>query len=123
LHGFTVGYYLDPNAKLRRELWRLAHAHGTLLGLIHIAFAAGLVRFGLRIAGRLRLVSFFLIDAVVLIPLGFFLGGLAPTESDPWVGVYLVPIGALLLFVAVTLLSLTLLSLSGGLPPEERTRR
>ena len=101
LHGFKIGFYLDPENRLRREMWTLAHAHGTLLALIQIAFAAGLMRFGRWTAGRLKLASFFLFDAAVLIPLGFFLGGLAPSEGDPWVGILLVPLGALLLFVAV----------------------
>lgn len=118
LHGFKVGFYLDPDVKLRRELWRLAHAHGTLLALVHLAFAAGLTQFGRWTAGRLKLVSFFLIDAVVLIPLGFFLGGLYPTESDPGEGVYLVPVGALLLFVAVLMILL-----SGGYPTEEKSKK
>jgi hypothetical protein len=39
-----------------------------------------------------------------LIPLGFFLGGLFPSESDPWLGILLVPAGALLLFSAVALI-------------------
>jgi hypothetical protein len=104
LHGFKIGFYLDPNAKLRREMWTLAHAHGTLLALVQFAFAAGLMHFGIWTEGRLKLASFFLIDAAVLIPLGFFLGGLFPTESDPWIGIYLVPLGALLLFIAVTLI-------------------
>jgi hypothetical protein len=99
LHGFKLGFYLDH--RIRREMWTLAHAHGTLLALIQIGFAAGLMHFGRWTPGRLKLVSFFLIDAAVLIPLGFFLGGVSPSEGDPWLGVLLVPPGALLLFVAV----------------------
>jgi hypothetical protein len=104
LHGFKVGFYLDLDQRLRRQLWTLAHAHGTLLALIQIGFAAGLTQFGRWTASRIKLVSFFLIDAAVLIPLGFFLGGLLPSESDPWVGILLVPLGALLLFIAVVLI-------------------
>ena len=113
LHGFKLGFYLDPPSKLRREMWTLAHAHGTLLALVQLAFAAGVMQFGRWTAARLKLVSFFLIDAAVLIPLGFFLGGLYPSESDPWVGVYLVPLGALLLFIAVALIFV-----NSGSPPE-----
>jgi hypothetical protein len=102
LHGFKVGYYLDD--KIRRSMWTLAHAHGTLLALIQIAFAAGLAHFGAWTVGRLKLASFFLLDAAVLIPLGFFLGGLLPSEGDPWLGILLVPIGALLLFAAVVMI-------------------
>ncbi len=104
LHGFKLGFYLDPGHRLRRELWTLAHAHGTLLGLLQILFAAGLERFGRWTAGRLKLVSFFLLDAALLIPVGFFLGGLSPSETDPWWGILLVPPGALLLFFAVALI-------------------
>ena len=35
------------------------------------------------------------------IPLGFLLGGIAPSEGDPWLGILLVPLGAILLFIAV----------------------
>jgi hypothetical protein len=103
LHGFKLGFYLDPEHHVRREMWRLAHAHGTLLGLVQIGFAAGLTQFGRWTGGRIKLVSFFLLDAAVLIPLGFFLGGLFPNKRDPWIGILLVPPGALLLLIAVAL--------------------
>jgi hypothetical protein len=102
LHGFKAGFYLDLNQKVRREMWTLAHAHGTLLSLMNIVFAAGVTQFGRWTAARLRLVSLFLIDAALLIPLGFFSGGISPGESDPSLGILLVPFGAALLFVAVT---------------------
>ncbi len=103
LHGFKAGFYLDSDRKLRREMWTLAHAHGTLLALVNVAFAAGLPSLGRWTTSRLRVASFFLIDAAVLMPLGFFLGGVGPGETDPSAGVLLVPAGALLLFVAVGL--------------------
>src|SRR5688572_24119244 len=73
LHGFKVGFYLDPAYRLRRLLWTLAHAHGTLLALVNIAFAAGLSQFGSWSERGLKLASFFLIDALILLPAGFFL--------------------------------------------------
>lgn len=105
LHGFKVGEYLDPAHRIRREMWRLAHAHGTLLALVHIAFAVGVAHFGHWSAARLKLASFFLIDALLLLPAGFFLGGVWHTESDPWWGVLLVPVGAGFLLVAVLLIA------------------
>jgi hypothetical protein len=105
LHGFKVGFYLDPAHRLRRLLWTLAHAHGTLLALVNIAFAAGLGQFGRWTEGRLKLASFFLIDALLLLPLGFFLGGVGHSEVDPSFGVMLVPVGALLLLAAVALIA------------------
>jgi hypothetical protein len=100
LHGFKIGIYLDPDRRIRRELWRLAHAHGTLLALVQLAFAAGVTRLGRWTPGRLKLVSFFLLDAAGLMPVGFFLGGFGHGESDPGPGILLVPFGAALLAVA-----------------------
>lgn len=103
LHGFKVGFYLDPAHQLRRLLWTLAHAHGTLLALVNITFAAGLAQFGGWTEQRLKLASFLLIDALLLLPAGFFLGGVEPTEVDPSPGILLVPLGALALLAAVGL--------------------
>lgn len=105
LHGFKVGFYLDPAHRLRRLLWTLAHAHGTLLALVHVAFAMGLGSFGQWTVRRLRLASFFLTDALVLLPAGFFLGGVGHSEVDPSPGVLLVPVGAALLLVAVGMIA------------------
>ena len=111
LHGFKVGFYLDPAHRLRRLLWTLAHAHGTLLALVNLGFALGLAQFGRWTERRLRLASFFLTDALVLLPAGFFLGGVGPSEVGPAPGVLLVPVGALLLLLAV---GLTAWSAAGG---------
>jgi hypothetical protein len=105
LHGLKVGLYLDPPHRMRRLLWTLAHAHGSLLALTNIAFAAGLTQFGRWSEKPLRLASFLLIDALVLLPLGFFLGGAWHTEVDPWVGILLVPVGAGFLLGAVALIA------------------
>lgn len=106
LHGFKFGLYLDPANKVRRLLWTLAHAHGTLLALVQIAFAATVAHLPTLAGKRLRLASFLLIDALVVLPLGFFLGGVNPSEGDPGIGVLLVPIGALFLLGAVVLVAL-----------------
>src|SRR5947209_10036829 len=105
LHAFKVGAYLDPAHRLRRLLWTLAHAHGTLLAVVHIAFAATLVHFGRWSERRLKLASFLLTDALLVLPAGFFLGGIGHTEVDPSPGVLLVPLGALLLLIAVALIA------------------
>ena len=105
LHGFKIGFYLDPEHRLRRLLWTLGHAHGTLLALVQIAFAAGLTQFGVWTEGRLKLTSFLLIDALLLLPAGFLLGGVGLSETDPSPGVLLVPVGALLLLVSVGLIA------------------
>jgi hypothetical protein len=86
-------------------MWTLAHAHGTLLGLVQIAFAVCVSRFGRWTPAGLKLASFFLLDAALLLPLGFFLGGLNPNERDPGIGILLVPIGGGLLLTAVALIA------------------
>ena len=120
LHGFKVGFYLDPEHRYRRLLWTLAHAHGTLLALVNIVFAAGLGTFGRWTERRLKLASFFLLDALSLLPLGFFLGGIGHTESDPSPGILLVPIGAFLLLAAVALIAWS--ATLEPEPPEEPPR-
>ena len=97
LHAFKVGWYLDVSNETRRLMWTLAHAHGTLLALVHIVF--GLTPPSPR-DGR-KLASLSLIGASVLLPGGFFLGGLAVYGGDPGVGILLVPAGAVLLLAAV----------------------
>ena len=71
LHGLKLRVYLESG--LRRELWRLAHAHGTLLGILLLAFAAVAER---HVAAEQRAaVARDLVRGCVLLPLGFFLGG------------------------------------------------
>ena len=105
-HGFKIGWYVDVGNEMRRLMFTLAHAHGTALSLVNIA--AGLTaqkmeRFDLRSS-----VSFSLIWAGLLFPLGFFLGGLVAYGGDPGLGIWLVPIAALLLFYAVGHIALDL---------------
>jgi len=110
LHGFKIGWYVDVGNETRRLMFTLAHAHGTLLALVNIA--AGLTgrnvdRFSLRPS-----VSFALIWAAILVPAGFFLGGIVIYDGDPGLGVWLVPIGALLLFYSVARVAIDLSKLN-----------
>lgn len=84
-------------------MWILAHAHGTLLGLLHVAFGATLSILGEGSQRWRRIASPCLTGASVLLPGGFFLGGTVVYAGDPGVGILLVPIAAVLLFVAVLL--------------------
>ena len=103
LHGFKAGFYLDVSNETRRLVWTLAHAHGTLLAVLNLVFASALPAMT-GWSGPSRLVaSRCLLGASILLPLGFFLGGVFVHEGDPGLGVLLVPPGALLLFVAVFL--------------------
>jgi|GEM_PF-434877 len=109
MHGFKLGFYLDVQNSSRRLMWTLAHAHGTLFALIHIAFACSLGLLPVRSASALGLVSKCLTGALVVMPLGFFFGGLWMFGGDPGLGVLLVPAGALLLLSGVGIFSATLL--------------
>jgi hypothetical protein len=53
-------------------------------------------------------ISFALIWAAILLPAGFFLGGIVTYGGDPGFGVWLVPIGALLLFYSIARIALDL---------------
>ena len=102
LHGFKAGFYLDVDNEVRRLTWTLAHAHGALLGLVHVAWAATMHVAQPR-GWAPVLASRSLVIASVLLPLGFFLGGIGIAGGDPGIGIVLVPVGALALFVAVLL--------------------
>ena len=70
-------------------MFTLAHAHGTALALVNIVAALtarNVGSFELRPA-----VSFSLIWAGVLFPLGFFLGGIVTYGGDPGLGIHLTP--------------------------------
>ena len=101
LHGFKVPAYVDAGSETRRLMWTLAHAHGTLMGLLHIGFAASLVAVPALDAAQQRVASRALLGATVLLPGGFFLGGIPFYAGDPGIGVAVVPIGATLLLVAI----------------------
>lgn len=98
-HGLKIGWYVDVGNDMRRLMFTLAHAHGTALALVNVA--AGLTARSMKgLIGRSS-VSFGLIWAGILFPLGFFLGGVVTYGGDPGLGIWLVPIAALLLFYSV----------------------
>ncbi len=101
--GFKFGWYLDVGNETRRMMLRLAHTHGTGLGLIQLAFAFTVRLTGGVQAGRLMSASRCLQAASALIPGGFFLGGIQVFGSDPGLGIWLVPVGALCLLAAVAM--------------------
>ena len=117
LHGLKVGLYLDVSNQTRRLMWTLAHAHGTLLALVHVAFGVSLHLMPAWDVRAREIASPCLIGASVLLPAGFFLGGVFIYSGDPGLGILLVPLGGLLLLVAVLLTALGVQSLQTG---EER---
>ena len=86
-------------------MWTLAHAHGALLGLIHVLYALCLRVVPGLAAGFQGPVSVSLIGASLLLPGGFFLGGVDFYGGDPGLGILAVPVGAALLVIAVFLVA------------------
>ncbi|MBM3824567.1 MAG: hypothetical protein FJ404_17055 [Verrucomicrobia bacterium] len=103
LHGFKASAYLSPANATRRLMWTLAHAHGTLLGLVHLALAFSVGRLPDWDSRRREWASLGLRMAGVLMPAGFFLGGIQFYKADPGLGIILVPPGAILLLISVFL--------------------
>jgi hypothetical protein len=105
LHGFKVGAYLDVLNETRRLMWTLAHAHGTLLSIVHLVFGLSVRAAPELIAADRKAISRWLTGASLLLPGGFFLGGVAFYGGDPGMGVLLVPVGAVSLIAAAFLLA------------------
>ena len=102
-NGFRSPAYLDD--AVRREMFRLAHAHGTLLNLVLLG-AAICARLDLIRLGRMA--SLGLCSAAVLLPAGFLFAGLWHLKDEPGPAILLVPIGAVLLLASAIYISLTL---------------
>ena len=100
MHGFKVDWYLNVANETRRLMFTLAHSHGALIGILHLAFAFTLSRAGDADGAWARRASACLTGAAILLPGGFFLGGLVVYDGDPGRGVLLVPVGAALLLIA-----------------------
>lgn len=100
-HAFKVQWYLSVAYETRRLMFTLAHAHGTLLSLMHIAFGCTLLL--LQPPGSWKRTSRCLTWSSLLIPGGFLLGGVVIFRGtgDPGIGILLLPVGAVLLLIAV----------------------
>ena len=103
LHAFKARWYLEEAYTTRRLMWTLAHAHGVLLALINIGLGSTIKQLDLSSTRSLRLASPLLVVASVIMPAGFFLGGVTFHGGDPGVGIWLAPIGGVGLFGAVLL--------------------
>lgn len=102
LMAYKSPAYLDD--PLRRELFRLAHAHGSLLGVV-LVIAAMWARGSGEWQSRLAL--FALRFGAAVMPLGFLAAGLWHPESDPGLGIWLVPAGALPLIFGLISIALS----------------
>ena len=95
------GYLNDPQ---RRELFRLAHAHGTLLNAMLVAVALT----GARHGPPPHIAQSALRIGAVLMPLGFLLAGIWHPEGDPGMAIWLVPPGAVLMIFGVIAVALSI---------------
>jgi hypothetical protein len=105
LHAYKAPLYLNPDQETRRLLWTLAHAHGVGLSLVNMGYAATLQLVLRQRTRALELASSLCGWSTLLVPLGFFLGGIKTYGGDPGAGVLLVPLGAALLWIAVVLVT------------------
>jgi len=103
LHGFKIGWYLDVSNTTRRLMWTLAHAHGTLTSIVHLVFGLALHTLPAAAGRWLRFASACLIAASVLLPGGFFLGGIVIYAGDPGIGILLTPVGGAMLMIGIFL--------------------
>jgi hypothetical protein len=119
MHGLKLGWYLDVGNDARRLLLTLAHAHGTLLALVNLAFAATVRADGVT-ARALARGGACLRWAALLMPLGFLGGALQVRGADPGYAIALVPIGAALLLVGVLTAARSVSGTppAGGVPPQ-----
>ena len=101
LHAMKSPLYVDAGRETTRLLLRLAHAHGTLLSTLNIAYALT-VRARPRAARSVASAS--LLASLVLLPGGFLVGGIWAHGGDPGLGVLLVPAGAVALLVATVVI-------------------
>ncbi len=97
LYGLRAAPFMED--ELRREFLRLGHAHGGVLGLLNLACVPLPERLGVP-EGWARPVRAAALVGAVLVALGFALGGLWHSATDPGPAVLLVPAGALCLVSA-----------------------
>lgn len=101
LLGYKAPGYLGDSQ--RRELFRLAHTHGTLLGIVLVLAAFTAQRFG----APPRLAQLGLQAGSVMMPVGFLLAGIWHPEGDPGLAIWLVPPGALLVIFGAVAMALS----------------
>ena len=113
MHGFKVGWYLKPAFETRRLMWTLGHAHGTLLALLNAVFSVTILALSGDVGRAQRWASPCIMGASMLLPGGFFLGGIFTYAGDPGIGIFLVPVGAVFLFAGVLLTAVATIQRQG----------
>jgi hypothetical protein len=99
LLGYKIPAYLSDTQ--RRELFQLAHAHGTLLSLVLLIAALCAKSFAVEIP---RLAQLALRIGSIFMPLGFLFAGISHPEGDPGIAIWIVPVAAVMvIFGAISL--------------------
>jgi hypothetical protein len=106
LHAMKLPFYVAEASESRRLMWTLGHAHGTALAAINILFAVTLRSAAAPFEPYARAISRCLLAATIILPAGFFLGGIAFYGGDPGIGGIGIPVGAMLLLIALALTAL-----------------
>jgi hypothetical protein len=83
-----------------QRLWSLAHFHGAAFGLLNLLSAQWADTRALS-EGRRTSASRALMLGSAAMPLGFLLGGIGHPEGDPSIGIFLAPVGGLLVLYPV----------------------
>src|SRR5215471_13149814 len=102
LIGYRIPSYLGDTQ--RRELFRLAHVHGTLLGVILIAITLSCEYTTIQLHRAARIA---VRTGALLMPLGFMLAGVSHPEGDPGIAIWLVPPAAVLVIFGIISLILS----------------
>ncbi|HYH97510.1 hypothetical protein [Hyalangium sp.] len=85
-----------------QRLWSLAHFHGAAFGLLNLIYVPWADTRALS-EGRRTSASRVLMVGSAAMPLGFLLGAIGHPEGDPSFGIFLAPVGGLLVLYAVAL--------------------
>jgi hypothetical protein len=101
--GFRVSLYMSVS--IRREMFQLAHTHGTLLSLLLLLSALTISK-DLVYPNKFSLLS--LRIGTILMPLGFLLGGIWTNKEEPNTLVFFAPIGGILVILGVINLALSI---------------
>ena len=102
LIGFRSPAYLQN--PVRREVFRLAHAHGTLLSILLLVANLYIQK---ALSSPPNLGVLLLRIGVFVMPVGFLLGGIWHYESDPGIGIFLAPVGGVLVVFGVIAMAMS----------------
>lgn len=116
MHGFKTQWYLNVAHETRRLMLTLGHAHGTLLALVNLAYGVVCGIGFIQMTDKTHLTSLLLKISSILMPAGFLLGGIQIYGGDPGLGIILVPVSAMFLLVAVTLIVFSVRKSDSDLP-------